>query len=185
MSSTREELETAYKKAVKTLDGEKRAAIKKAKGTKGKKAKEAVATVEEDYASRLKEMQQEYELKIQSLERMMDDGPHTQSDQDVAPQLDDAIETPELLEKEKKLLKARKKKERQKEREMERQAAEARENAEAGPSLRDVELEQIQAVLAPLDLCVNEVEADGHCLYRAIGAQTSTSYQEIRKCFLE
>ena len=37
--SSREELEAAHKKSVKALEGEKRAAIKKAKGTKGKKAK--------------------------------------------------------------------------------------------------------------------------------------------------
>jgi len=46
--------------------------------------------------------------------------------------------------------------------------------------LRKIELEQIQAVLTPLKLKVSEVDADGHCLYRAVGAQTGTNYMAIR-----
>lgn len=41
---TMEETQTRHRKEVKSLEGEKRAALKKAKGTKGKKAKEAVAS---------------------------------------------------------------------------------------------------------------------------------------------
>lgn len=36
-------MEARQKKELKALEGEKRAALKKAKGTKGKKAKDAVA----------------------------------------------------------------------------------------------------------------------------------------------
>lgn len=180
--TSREELESAYKKAVKSLEGEKRAAIKKAKGTKGKKAKQAISAVEDEYASRLKDMQQEHELKLQSLESVNNE-PTTPIETGAASDPEENInETLGLSEKEKKQLKARRKRERQKEREKERQAALDREIATAGPSLRDVELEQIQTTLAPLDLCVKEVEADGHCLYRAIGAQTSSDYLQIRKC---
>lgn len=38
-----EEIESRHRKELKALDGEKRAALKKAKGTKGKKAKEVLA----------------------------------------------------------------------------------------------------------------------------------------------
>ncbi|CAJ1950304.1 unnamed protein product [Cylindrotheca closterium] len=173
-----EELEAAHKKALKSLEGEKRSAIKKAKGTKGKKAKQAIAAVEEEYASRLRDMQQEHEQKLKSLGALIESPPNQKKEGVVASELDDT--TKELSEKEKKQLKARKKKERQKEREIERQAALDSEIANAGPSLRDVELEQIEITLTPLDLCMKEVEADGHCLYRAIGAQMGTDYQEIR-----
>jgi hypothetical protein len=46
MSTTesREEMETRHKKELKAWDGEKRAAVKKAKGTKGKKAKDVMTT---------------------------------------------------------------------------------------------------------------------------------------------
>ena len=49
--------------------------------------------------------------------------------------------------------------------------------------MREVELDQIQAVLTPLSFAVAEVEADGHCLYRAVAAQTATDFQEIRKFY--
>lgn len=38
-----EELQSQHRKELKALDGEKRAAIKKAKATKGKKAKDEIA----------------------------------------------------------------------------------------------------------------------------------------------
>ena len=38
-----EEIAARHRKEVKALDGEKRAAVKKAKSTKGKKAKEEIA----------------------------------------------------------------------------------------------------------------------------------------------
>jgi hypothetical protein len=38
-----DEIQTRHKKELKALDGEKRAAIKKAKALKGKKGKEALA----------------------------------------------------------------------------------------------------------------------------------------------
>jgi hypothetical protein len=42
MVETRDEMESRQKKESKQLEGEHRAALKKAKGTKGKKAKEEV-----------------------------------------------------------------------------------------------------------------------------------------------
>lgn len=177
--SSREELESSHKKALKSLEGEKRAEIKKAKGTKGKKAKLAVAAVEENFAKRLKILQDEFESKLKSLEGEKNDSP--QEDLNKTDTTQAGSETKELSERERKQLKARKKKERQKERELQRQKEIEEETANAGPSLREVELEQIQAVLTPLNFEVAEVEADGHCLYRAVAAQIATDFQEMRK----
>jgi hypothetical protein len=42
IEKTMEETQSRHRKELKTLEGEKRAALKKAKGTKGKKAKEVL-----------------------------------------------------------------------------------------------------------------------------------------------
>jgi OTU domain-containing protein 6 len=178
----KEELESAHKKALKVLEGELRAAVKKAKGTKGKKAKQAIALAEEEFAARLSTLQEEHEQKLKcfSGEENEAESPQTAETNPIS---EPEEQTPELSAKERKLLKARRKKERQKEREIQLQEELEREAANAGPSLRDVELEQIQAVLTPLNLAVDEVEADGHCLYRAVAAQAATDFQEMRKIF--
>ena len=67
-----------------------------------------------------------------------------------------------------KLSKAEKRRQKQEQEERERAQRIADEKAGAGPSQRDVELEQISAQLAPLGLAVAEVAADGHCLYRSL-----------------
>ena len=91
------------------------------------------------------------------------------------------IETDRQRDRRQKRTKAKKKKDRQKEKEAERERQIEEETANAGPGLRKIELEQIQAVLTPLKLKVDEVDADGHCLYRAVAAQTGMNYMEIRK----
>jgi OTU domain-containing protein 6 len=84
-------------------------------------------------------------------------------------------------EREKKQLRARRKREKQKEKDRQRQLELARETLEAGPSLRQLEIEQLHQHLAPLHLKIEEVKADGHCLYRAVASQCHQTYSEIRK----
>eukprot|EP00980_Cylindrotheca_fusiformis_P008835 scaffold1888_cov120-Cylindrotheca_fusiformis.AAC.5 len=172
-------LQSSHKKALKTLEGEKRAAIKKAKSTKGKKAKDAIAAVEEEFAERLSLLEKEFGAKLESLSAR---GNETNNVGCVEPIPNDRTdeEKHELSAKARKQLKARKRKERQKERESQLREELERENANAGPSLRQLELQQIKDVLTPLGLDVDEVEADGHCLYRSIAAQTAFDFQNIR-----
>jgi OTU domain-containing protein 6 len=196
--SSREEIETSHKKALKSLDGEKRAAIKKAKGTKGKKAKEALAAVEEEYATKLKDLEYSYQETLSKLEswNVTDKKEENTNDQQQQQEADaptaadtdginptDNNDDDEEAARERKLAKARKKKERQKEKEALLQKQIEEETANAGPSMRQIELEQIEAILTPSSLTVSEVEADGHCLYRAVAAQSDKSYSEIRKYF--
>ena len=181
---SKEDIEASHKKALKSLDGEKRAAIKKAKGMKGKKGKAALAAAEEEFAAKLKALEASYQehlatLAVGSLEISSDadaEKPAESNDNEKPAEVDE-----EALARERKLAKAKKKREKQKEKEarIEQEIEEA--NANAGPGLRKIELEQIQAVLTPLKLKVDEVDADGHCMYRAVAAQTGKDYMEIRK----
>jgi len=158
------------------LEGEKRAAIKKAKSTKGKKSKDAVVAVEEEYALRLKELEANHALHLARIGEDLD----TRSTQDRAEEMPAAEDETQESAKDRKQEKARRKKERQKERELQREKEIEEEAANAGPSLRTVELEQLQNVLTPLNFLIAEVEADGHCLYRAVGAQTGRDYIHVR-----
>jgi OTU domain-containing protein 6 len=82
-------------------------------------------------------------------------------------------------------LRLKKEKEREKARDKERAKEQAivDENANAGPAARDVEMAIIQSKL-PAGMQMEEVTADGHCLYRAVAAQHSESndltYSSIR-----
>lgn len=62
--------------------------------------------------------------------------------------------------------------------------------ANAGPSNREVESDAIisENKFRENNLEIMDVEADGHCLYRAIGHYLSKSHEEVRvlaACFLE
>ena len=181
------ELESSYKKALKSLEGEKRSAIKKAKGIKGKKGKEALALVEKDFTDRLKALEASHQENVAALglESMIISEVST-SIENASTTIDDenkpAVVVDEETEaRERKIKKSRKKKDRQKEKEAELQKEIEEENANAGPGLRKIELEQIQQVLTPLNLKVSEVDADGHCLYRAVAAQSGKDFMAIRK----
>jgi len=179
-SSSKEEIVSSHKKALKTLEGEKRAAIKKAKGIKGKKGKEALALVEKEFTEKLKALEVSHEeslaaVDIESLKI---------SEGSIGAEKVSTFKPPVVNEeeaaRERKLVKARKKRDRQKEKEAQIQKQIEEENANAGPGLRKIELEQMQVVLTPLNLKICEVEADGHCLYRAIGAQSGKGFMAIR-----
>jgi OTU domain-containing protein 6 len=57
--------------------------------------------------------------------------------------------------------------------EKDRVARVAAEREAAGPSARDVESKRIAARVTPLGMRVEEVHADGHCLFRAVAEQVS------------
>ena len=180
-----EELKNSHKKALKSLEGEKRAAVKKAKGMKGKKGKEALAAVEADFATKLKALEASYQeslasLSLESLNISADNNPGNAQEVSASDDKNDDYDD-EAAARERKRAKAKKKRDRQKEKEAELEKQIEEENANAGPGLRKIELEQIQAVLTPLKLKVSEVDADGHCLYRAVAAQSDRNHMAIRK----
>jgi OTU domain-containing protein 6 len=79
------------------------------------------------------------------------------------------------------------KKEKARAKERQQQQDMADETANAGPAARDVEMQIIQSKL-PVGFRMEEVAADGHCLYRAVAAQHSDSgdltYSHIRTYLL-
>ena len=68
--------------------------------------------------------------------------------------------------------------------EKEREERIAKENLEAGPSAKELELQRLQY---PSSFCIFEIPADGHCLYRAVAHQlsststTTTTFNKIRE----
>jgi hypothetical protein len=90
------------------------------------------------------------------------------------------IETEEV-ERQRKVEKARLKREKQRQKELRREQEISKETANAGPLPREVENKIILQQLAPLNMIIAEVKADGHCLYRAVAAQCQSDYLTIRK----
>jgi len=89
---------------------------------------------------------------------------------------------PEEEERKRKQEKARKKREKAKEKERERERRIEEENTNAGPSARDMETAAIQELyLDALNLRIEPVAADGHCLYRSLGGQCGKSHEEMSK----
>ncbi|GAX78018.1 hypothetical protein CEUSTIGMA_g5460.t1 [Chlamydomonas eustigma] len=88
----------------------------------------------------------------------------------------------------KKPSKAMKRREKMEQEEVERMARIAEEGAGMGPSSREKEEEALSQLLTPLGVCMKEIKADGHCLYRSIEDQLvqlhhepSVSYQQLRE----
>ncbi|CAB9528828.1 OTU domain-containing protein 6B [Seminavis robusta] len=174
---TLEETQARHRKELKALDGEKRSALKKAKGTagKGKKGKEKLAELEAEYDAKQKALEEKHAKEIAELSGSGD------SKDTPAPAPEPLVEkTAEEEERERKQAKARRKREKAKEKERDRELEIERENAEAGPSLRKIELERIEQQLTPLGLKIEEIASDGNCLYRAVAAHCGNSYQETR-----
>lgn len=175
-----EEIQARHRKELKALDGEKRASLKKTKATagKGKKAKEMLAEVEAEFDKKLKELEAKHAQEIAEASGG-DTAPPPPAAEPEQPATTTTAATTEE-ERERKKSKAQRKREKAKEKERERELQIERENAEAGPSLRQIEVESIQTQLAPLGLKIAEVQSDGNCLYRAIAAHSGGTYQETR-----
>lgn len=147
---------------------------------KGKKGKEAVAFVEKEFTEKLKALETTHEenLKVLDVGSMKVSIDNIEKNQAVTSEPVAVDE--EKVARERKLAKSKKKRDRQKEKEKKIEQRIKEENASAGPSLRKLELEQIHAVLTPLNLKIKEIEADGHCLYRAVAAQSGNGFMAIR-----
>jgi OTU domain-containing protein 6 len=76
--------------------------------------------------------------------------------------------------RQKKWSKKMQKRQQQRDREREREQAILEETARVGPTPREIEMQRIQSILFP-SFVIQEVPADGHCLYRAVAKQLSSS----------
>ena len=197
-----EELTSRHKKEIKSLEGEKRAALKNAKSM-GKKAKAKIKEVEFKYEGLERDMKERHAAEIEAHNGGDDplaedtettDAPDAPDDAGTSEQQTDTskavtfsasinqkqseleqqqteaqiAETKRLKAIEKKL----KKKEAAKQKEIERERRIEQENASAGPSRRVLEIEAMATLyLTPNKLRIQDVDADGNCLYRAVGEQ--------------
>ena len=184
-----------HKREIKSFEGDKLAAMKRAKSM-GKKAKAAIKEVEFKYDALGRDLMERHRLEMDQLtnENEVGDGiDHTTNIQvdDITMassttnatqtiQVNDGVIeeqqlTPEQMEESKRqkiLQKKLKKKNAQREIEVNRERRIKEENSLAGPSRKQMEMEALQTLyLHPRALEVQEVEADGNCLYRAVGVQ--------------
>ena len=142
--------------------------------------------MEAEFAAKLKELEEKHAKEIAEAEGSGapsgEAAAATTSEEAADPVTEGA--TAEEEERERKQAKARRKREKAKEKERERELAIERENAEAGPSMRQIEVEQIQNQISPLGFTIAEIPSDGNCLYRAVAAHSGSSYQQTRKCVI-
>jgi len=151
-------------------------------------------SVEADYEAKLKELQERHARELAALNSSTsgggagtgdatpgDKGSTTLSSTNRTPQPSEEQAPPsntemdeETAKRLKKQEKARKKRDKQRQQELEKQRQIDEETKNAGPSARVVEFQHIQQHLPPQAKIV-EIEADGHCLYRAIAAQCELS----------
>ncbi|KAL7500319.1 hypothetical protein ACHAWT_010485 [Skeletonema menzelii] len=191
---TLEQLTARHKKELKAFEGEKRGAIKNAK-SRGKKGKGAVKEAEFKYEGLERDLKERHRLELQQLQSGGDEGesnnidakikeeePNNNSSPTQAEQQQSKKEEKEELteeqiqaaKREKALAKKLKKKNAARQQEIDREQRIKEENAKAGPSRRQMEMEALQKLqLYPRELEVEEVEADGNCLYRAVSVQCS------------
>jgi OTU domain-containing protein 6 len=152
-------------------------------------------SVEEEYAGKLKEMEERHRLEVTALgggDTTVIDHVSGTNDGTAAVTSVTTAEDIAAMERQKKLEKIREQKEAERQRiiDQERQSIEDAKNI--GPTLRDIEMQQITQQFQN-QYQIQPIPADGNCLFRAIAAQcpaSSTteatndppmmSYQEIR-----
>ncbi|EJK46879.1 hypothetical protein THAOC_34439 [Thalassiosira oceanica] len=203
ISETLSELQARHRKEMKAFEGQKRAAIKNAK-SRGKKGKAALKDAEFKYDGLERDIRERHQREVEMLsgdggEDGQDGvvGTEIAADTDAAKETvaetrpersDRATSDEENAREEESRQEARrraqqkklKKKNARRQRELEREKRIEEENAQAGPSRRELEVEAMQKLyLSPRGLNVQEVEADGNCLYRAVGVQCARLGMDI------
>ena len=149
--------------------------------------------MEGEYAIKLNDLEDRHRLELSALGGDDTADADSTKDTDESTKIDNAIDVA-AIDRQKKIEKIRQQKEIDRQRiiEQERQLIEDAKNI--GPTLRDIELQQIEQQLQPHHLRIQPIPADGNCLFRAIAAQchratttTTTidtmllsSYQDIR-----
>ena len=196
MSETLEEMILRHKKEIKSFQGEKLAATKNAK-SKGKKAKAAVKEVEFKYEGLEWDLRERHRVEVERLSGGADgegegddniikgqeevNGAEDEKLQEEVSPSEHAQMNPIELQptpsddearRQRVLQKKLKKRNQQRKMEIDREKRIEKENSNAGPSRRQMELEALQTLyLRPCGLKIQEVEADGNCLYRAVAMQ--------------
>lgn len=180
-AETQEEIKSRHSKELKALDGQKRAALKKAKqtGGKSKKAKETINALDSEFDSKEKETKQRHETELHNL------NPVVPPEKEHLPQTEEKDPITSIPQQSqqipKKLSKSQKKRQKEKEKEAAREKEIEEELKNMGPTAREVELQRMHELyLDPLNLIIKEIPADGNCLFRAIGDSIGLEYSRVR-----
>ena len=175
-----EEIKTNQKKEIKTFENDKRTAMKKVKGTagKGKKGKEALVAAEEEWETKFQQLTLKHEQELTDAtvtgNSNSEDDNEKEAAVSAAVAVADTITTEEDANqqaKEKALAKKIKKRQNALQQTKAREEQIAKDMAEA-PNQRQMEIDAIMALyLNKESLEIEEVAADGNCLYRAVAKQ--------------
>jgi len=175
---TQAEMERRHKAEVRQLEGEIRAMLKAAK--KSTKAQVETEALRKQYE--LKARHKEEEEELEAITGDSADGGGA-ADEDSEKGNDEAAKQAEREEEAKKKkdeeeqqvmakkAKAKRKQDKKKAKEVEKEVERQQIAQSAGPSLRDIELDEINRQLLIEELEVKPVISDGNCLYRAIADQ--------------
>lgn len=173
-----DELQAKHKKEIKTLEADRRTAIKKIKGTagKGKKGKEILAAAESEWDEKHKALLQKHAEEIATVMPTTSTNTNNELSDATVQTANIKDETKEEEEEEevarqKALAKKLRKKQAKLEKELAREENIARQMANA-PNPRQIEIDAIMELyLNQEQMEIEEVKADGNCLYRAIARQ--------------
>lgn len=170
-----DELQAKHKKEIKTLEADRRTAIKKIKGTagKGKKGKEILAAAESEWDEKHKALLQKHAEEIATVMPTTSTNTNNElSDATVqTANIKDETKEEEEVARQKALAKKLRKKQAKLEKELAREENIARQMANA-PNPRQIEIDAIMELyLNQEQMEIEEVKADGNCLYRAIAKQ--------------
>mmetsp|Transcript_22028 Transcript_22028/g.33479 ORF Transcript_22028/g.33479 Transcript_22028/m.33479 type:complete len:298 (+) Transcript_22028:75-968(+) len=179
-----DELKAKHKKEVRGFESEKRNALRNIKGSagKGKKGKEVFAIAEDEWVIKFQSLTERHQTELELLANNNKCGvPENREDQGIASSHEPTEEEKVEKAKQKALAKRLHKKQQQtaKEKAREKKIEDEKKNA---PNPRQLEIDAITTLyLAKKNLDIEEVAADGNCLYRAVAMQLKLILPETEK----
>lgn len=186
MYTNEEEMNRQHKIEKRELEGKIRALTKTIK--KSNRSQIETQIIQLEYALKEKHMTESNELEEYLLHHQLSIGdtiaPLIEKDSNIECEIiEEANELSEAEKVNQKKAKARAKKDKKVARQIENERLLEEQRQNAGPSMRQIELDQMNAMLARENLMVKEVISDGNCLYHAISDQLNGkySYLQLRK----
>lgn len=170
-----EEMNRRHKKEIRDIEGKTRAMLKKAK-------KKELPKVEAEILKLQTDLKEKHLLEIESFNAMSKckvEEKERESENDTNnTSIQDSLNVTIDKEKEaidRKKAKARRQREKIKEKEKQSEIEKEAIRANAGPSMREEELNALNEMLTEEGFQVNEIVSDGHCLYRSLAHQLLTT----------
>ena len=164
-----EAMSSRHKQELKELEFKTRAMLKAAKKSEKNVVQAEIIQMQFDLK---RKQEEEYDLMMEMGGLSLSDDHNVPVDEVRSSSIDTNKPDPDELKRLEdeaiaaKKAKAQKKKDKKVTKEEQRQLVKEDIHANAGPSLREMEIERINSVLTKQNLCIKEIASDGHCLYR-------------------